>query len=175
MKIKFVHTNIVARDWKKLARFYIDVFGCEPVPPERDYSGGWIENITGIKGVHIRGIHLRLPGYLDGPTLEIFSYNKQPEGCELPPVNRPGLAHIAFLVEDVRFFYDKLLEKGGSKLGEIVEKKVDGLGLLTVVYARDPEGNIIEILNIKLGNKQRDCPNNLPICNSIIFEYLHKS
>jgi catechol 2,3-dioxygenase-like lactoylglutathione lyase family enzyme len=149
LNIKFVHTNIIARDWKKLAQFYIDVFGCEPVPPERDHSGGWIERITSIKGVHIRGIHLRLPGYKDGPTLEIFNYNKQPEGCEQPAVNRPGLAHIAFLVEDVRFFYEKLLEKGGSKLGELVEKKIDGVGLLTVVYARDPEGNIIEILNVK--------------------------
>ena len=25
-KIKFAHTNIIARDWKRLAQFYIDVF-----------------------------------------------------------------------------------------------------------------------------------------------------
>ncbi len=147
MKVEFVHTNIIARDWKKLAQFYIDVFGCEPVPPERDHNGAWIDRVTGIKDVRIRGMHLRLPGYEDGPTLEIFSYNKQSDSNEPPAVNRPGLAHIAFLVEDVPYYYNKLLENGGGKLGEIVKKEIEGAGLLTVVYARDPEGNIIEILN----------------------------
>ena len=27
---KYVHTNIVARDWRRLAVFYQDVFGCTP-------------------------------------------------------------------------------------------------------------------------------------------------
>jgi len=36
MKAKYKHTNIVANDWRSLAKFYEDVFGCEFVPPERD-------------------------------------------------------------------------------------------------------------------------------------------
>lgn len=147
MKLKFTHTNIVAVDWKKLARFYIDVFGCEPVYPERDLKGDWTERVTNIKGVHIEGQHLRLPGYTDGPTLEIFQYNRQIKSDGLPEINKPGFAHIAFSVDDVRHFYQKLLENGGCKLGELVEKGLEGVGILTVVYARDPEGNIIEIQN----------------------------
>ncbi|MEG3070570.1 MAG: hypothetical protein HQP61_00455 [Peptococcaceae bacterium] len=46
-------------------------------------------------------------------------------------------------------YYNKLLENGGGKVGKIVEKKITGAGLLTVVYARDPEGNIIEIQSWK--------------------------
>ena len=138
MKIKFVHTNIIAKDWKKLAQFYINVFGCQPVYPERDLAGEWIDQATGIKDVRIRGIHLRLPGYEDGPTLEIFQYDKQIESDSPPAINRPGFAHIAFLAEDVQSFYDKLLENGGSKLGDIVEKEIEGVGVLTVVYAKGP-------------------------------------
>jgi len=37
--LRFVHTNIVARDWERLAEFYVRVFGCTPVPPERCLSG----------------------------------------------------------------------------------------------------------------------------------------
>ena len=33
---RYVHTNLIARDWRELARFYVEVFGCELVPPERD-------------------------------------------------------------------------------------------------------------------------------------------
>ena len=28
MGIKYVHTNIIARDWEAVARFYIEVFEC---------------------------------------------------------------------------------------------------------------------------------------------------
>jgi predicted enzyme related to lactoylglutathione lyase len=149
MKVKFVHTNIVAKDWRKLAQFYIDVFGCEPVYPERDLSGEWIDRVTNIKDVHIRGIHLRLPGYSDGPTLELFQFNQGFGADELPAVNQTGFAHLAFSVDDVDYFLRKLIESGGSKLGELVEQEIEGVGILTVVYGRDPEGNIIEIQNWK--------------------------
>ena len=151
MKLKFTHTNLVASDWKKLARFYIDVFGCEPVYPERDIKGDWIDRVTNIKDVHIEGQHMRLPGYADGPTLEIFQYNSQNKSGGLSEINKPGFAHIAFSVEDVHLLYQKLLDNGGGKLGELVEKEIAGLGTLTVVYARDPEGNIIEIQNWRQG------------------------
>ena len=36
---RYVHTNLIARDWRVLARFYQEVLGCVPVPPERDLSG----------------------------------------------------------------------------------------------------------------------------------------
>ncbi len=149
MKVKFAHTNIIAKDWDKLAQFYVLVFGCEPVYPERELKGEWVDQLTNLKDVHIRGMHLRLPGYVGGPTLEIFEYNKQIENNEYPAINKPGFAHIAFLVDDVQFFYNKLLENGGSKLGELIEKKIEGVGILTAAYARDPEGNIIEIQNWK--------------------------
>jgi len=41
IKSKYKHTNIVAADWRKLAGFYQQVFGCEPVPPERAATGPW--------------------------------------------------------------------------------------------------------------------------------------
>jgi catechol 2,3-dioxygenase-like lactoylglutathione lyase family enzyme len=147
MQVKYTHTNIIANDWEKLAQFYINVFGCEPVYPERDLSGVWLDQVTNLKDVGIRGVHLRLPGYADGPTLEIFTYNNQAENDKLPDINKPGFAHIAFLVEDVRLACNKLLHNGGSLLGEIVETNIPGVGILTFAYTRDPEGNIIEIQN----------------------------
>jgi catechol 2,3-dioxygenase-like lactoylglutathione lyase family enzyme len=96
IRAKYVHTNLIARDWKKLAQFYSDVFGCEPKGPERDMAGAWLDGLTSLRNAHLRGVHLRLPGYGDnGPTLEIFGYDQLIEG-ELPAVNRPGFAHIAF-------------------------------------------------------------------------------
>jgi predicted enzyme related to lactoylglutathione lyase len=73
MQVKYKHTNIIARDWEVLAQFYENVFGCIPIPPERNLRGTWLDEGTGIQGAHLRGAHLLLPGYGDdGPTLEIF-------------------------------------------------------------------------------------------------------
>jgi hypothetical protein len=31
--MRYVHTNMIARDWRAPARFYQTLFGCVPVPP----------------------------------------------------------------------------------------------------------------------------------------------
>lgn len=145
MKSKYKHTNIIAQDWKKLARFYEDVFGCTQVPPERHLSGKWLEKGTGVKEAQLSGVHLRLPGYGDsGPTLEIYQYSYN-EPRLSPVANRTGFAHIAFEVEDVDATLQIVKEHGGDSVGEITSHEVEGVGLLTFVYATDPEGNIIEL------------------------------
>ena len=145
MEIKFAHVNIVASDWKKLSRFYIDVFNCKPKPPERDLQGKWVDDLTNLSLARIQGIHLLLPGYdSDGPTIEIFEYNKS-EGDTNKRINCEGFSHIAFAVDDVDACVDLLLTNGGSIVGKVVNAEIEGAGTIHVVYARDPEGNIIEI------------------------------
>ena len=39
------------------------------------------------------------------------------------------------------------LQHGGKRAGELIHNQVPGVGTLTAVYARDPEGNIIEIMH----------------------------
>ena len=142
---RFVHTSIVARDWKKLADFYVQVFGCKRKPPERDLSGEWLQKLTSLSNPRIRGIHLALPGFAaGGPTLEIFQYSRS-SFRRRSRTNTVGLAHTAFAVRNVAATLEKLKQHGGSAVGELVTGKVAGVGDIQVVYARDPEGNIIEI------------------------------
>jgi predicted enzyme related to lactoylglutathione lyase len=142
---RYVHTNLIARDWKKLVRFYRDVFGCIPRGPERDLSGEWLDRVTSLSAARLGGVHLRLPGYGDtGPTLEIFSYEDMSDK-QLPMPNEPGFAHVAFAVDDVEQALETVISAGGGSVGEIATTEVDGVGSLQVVYARDPEGNIVEL------------------------------
>jgi catechol 2,3-dioxygenase-like lactoylglutathione lyase family enzyme len=145
IKAKYVHTNLTGRDWRKLARFYCEVLGCVPKPPERDLSGDWLGDLTSLEKAHLTGVHLQLPGLGDGgPTLEIFSYDQMVAGS-LPVVNEPGFGHLAFLVEDVDAGLAAVLAAGGAALGRVATTEVKGVGILRVVYARDPEGNIVEL------------------------------
>lgn len=151
--IRYVHTNLIAKDWKNLANFYMNVFNCKPKPPERNLSGEWMDNLTNISKVSVRGMHLCLPGFENGPTLEIFEYFPSDSTVSENYINRNGFAHIAFHVDSVETVLKRVLENGGGQLGKIVTKEFESIGLLTVVYATDPEGNIVEIQNWTVENK----------------------
>ena len=147
MSVKYAHTNIIAKDWKRLADFYHEVFGCTPVPPERDLSGEWLDKAVGIENAQINGIHLKLPGYGEGgPTLEIFQYSAMPRHPDVK-ANTPGFSHIAFAVDNVEDTAEKIFKNGGSPLGELTVHEVTGIGTLTLQYTADPEDNIVEIQN----------------------------
>jgi len=79
--MKYVHTNIIAKDSTKLINFYKTVFKCKSIGQTRDLKGEWLDKMTGISNAHIVGEHLCLPGYgEDKPTLEIFSYGNVETG-----------------------------------------------------------------------------------------------
>lgn len=145
MKSKYVHTNLIARDWRRLAAFYETVFGCVRVFPERNLTDESVERGSGVKGARIQGVHLRLPGFgHEGPTLEVFQYAEVADAA-MPVANRAGFGHIAFAVDDVAAARDAVLAAGGAALGTIEVVAIPGSGKITWTYARDPEGNIVEL------------------------------
>jgi len=146
--MRYVHTNIIAKDWRSLSKFYQNVFGLKPIGPKRDLSGKWIEDLTNIKDVHIVGEHLLFPGYNENiPTLEIFSYEYSVE--DKKQINSYGFSHIAFEVQNIDETIELIIKEGGSVLGKIVTKDYGKMGIGTFVYTRDIEGNIIELQNWK--------------------------
>jgi predicted enzyme related to lactoylglutathione lyase len=145
IQARYIHTNLIAADWRALADFYITVFGCVIVPPERDYTGDALDAGTGLRGAHVRGVHLRLPGYGDdGPTLEIYNYNALAERGS-KAINAVGFGHIAFAVDDVAAAHAIVLAHGGQPLGEVVTLTTATGAQVTWCYVADPEGNAIEL------------------------------
>ncbi len=145
MRARYAHTNLISRDWRALADFYVRVFGCALVPPERDFRGAALDAGTGLRDAHLTGAHLRLPGWgEDGPTLEVYQYDALLERPG-PGVNRPGLGHVAFEVADVPAASAEVLAQGGRKVGEIVTLTTSAGRRVTWCYVTDPEGNMIEL------------------------------
>ena len=142
---RFGHVNLIARDWRALAGFYERVFGCTRLSPERDYGGPNLTAGTGLHGARLRGVHLLLPGYdAGGPTLEVYQYDDLADAVH-PEVNRPGFGHIAFQVEDVAGAREKMMEAGGSAVGEVVASVTAAGARVAWCYCRDPEGNVVEL------------------------------
>lgn len=142
--IRYTHVNIIAKNSEKIASFYKNVFGCQAVGAPKDLRGEWLDRLVGVPNAHITGELLRLPGYEDrSPELEIFSYDEMlPGECA---VNRCGLSHLAFEVDDVEATLARILENGGSQIGEVVTRENANGGKTVLVYAADCEGNILEL------------------------------
>jgi predicted enzyme related to lactoylglutathione lyase len=146
MAMRYVHTNIIAKDWRKLSQFYQKVLHCKPLPQgSRDLKGEWIDKLTGIPSVRVEGEHLLLPGYSeDHPTLEIFSYSQE-EYHNSKLINNLGFGHLAFEVDDVRETLKEFIAEGGGQIGDVVDAIYPDNIKATFVYAKDIEGNIIEL------------------------------
>jgi catechol 2,3-dioxygenase-like lactoylglutathione lyase family enzyme len=154
--MRFIHTNIATKDWKALADFYIQVFHCRILPQVRKLSGSWLDRATGLPNVKLEGVQLQLPGYDDdGPTLEIFSYQDLQEDSTPSMLNRTGLTHIAFEVDDVDRTLKAALQHGAQPLGPVSKLTVVGVCDLKFVYFRDPEGNIVAIQSRKEWKRQK--------------------
>jgi predicted enzyme related to lactoylglutathione lyase len=142
---RFGHVNLTGRDWRRLAAFYEEVFGCVPAPPERDYRGRDLDAGTGLVGAHLTGAHLRLPGGGEaGPTIEIYQYDEV-AAHPGPAVNRPGWGHVAFQVPDVPAALEAVLGAGGGRVGQVVTLRTSDGRRVTWCYGTDPEGNIVEL------------------------------
>lgn len=142
MATSFSHVCIVSEHPLDLAEFYTAVFSCERSGPDRDLSVPALAKGMGLPGAHVKGIHLTLPGGGSG-TLEIFSLPDMIEGTRA--TNALGLMHLSFRVDDLAVTVDGILARGGSLQGEVAELEVAGVGSAAFVYAKDPDGNLIEV------------------------------
>lgn len=64
-------------------------------------------------------------------------------------INKCGIAHLAFEVDDVEETLQLLLRKGGSQIGQVVKTKYPDGRQAVFVYATDCEGNIVELQSWK--------------------------
>lgn len=58
---------------------------------------------------------------------------------------QPGQGHLAFQVDDVGQAAQRVVDGGGSYLGEIVTWRAPSGNPACFVFMRDPEGNVIDL------------------------------
>jgi catechol 2,3-dioxygenase-like lactoylglutathione lyase family enzyme len=136
------HTGFVVRDLQKAIEFYRDVLGLD-LEVERERSGGPISQVVGYDNAHLK---IAIMGLKDGHVLELIEY-VTPVAAERPTEERSvlGGGHLAFEVDDVDRTYEEIVRRGAQKLNPPVEvapgKKV--------CYLQDPEGNWIELMELR--------------------------
>ena len=136
------HTGFVVSDLEKAVAFYRDGAGLE-VQARYERVGAPIEQIVGYEDAHLRIAVLGMGGE---HLLELIQY------VNPPPADRPteersvlGAAHLSFLVDDIEGTLDALISNGARAMNPPAEVAPGR----TACYVQDPNGNWIELLEIR--------------------------
>ena len=112
---------------------------------DREVEGGYVEEITGIEGAHVRLAHLS--GY--GHNLELLEYRSPPSGTDGPlPSNDLGASHVAFAVDDIEATKAELEAKGIEFYGRVNTVDDGVLAGWRWVYFEDPDGYPLELVEV---------------------------
>lgn len=137
------HTAISTPDLARSVAFYRDLFGFEVIL-EMDWPRGYAgaDLIMGIEGTAAQAVMLRRADSM----IEIFEFSSP--AAKTQPLDRPvcdhGINHFCFWVEGIQAEYERLSEAG---MVFHCEPQDSGTGIV-VTYGRDPDGNVIELLEI---------------------------
>jgi lactoylglutathione lyase len=131
----FNHVGHCVTDLARSQRFYIELFGFSldrtlHVPDQPSDKLLRVAAPLGMTAVYLT---------LDGLVLELMEFNRPGN----PPrrervMNEPGLTHLSICVDDVADTAQKAVDLGGEILADT------DLGM--VVFIRDPDGQLIELL-----------------------------
>lgn len=132
------HIGLVVSNLDRMIDFYCTVFGFNLTSRALE-TGPYIETLVGLPGAKIEWAKL---SDSNGLILELLRYHSHPVEPILYPVQRHGCSHIALTVEDLHATLTRLEACGGNSgpLQQNPEKTV------LVVYARDPEGIVLELV-----------------------------
>jgi catechol 2,3-dioxygenase-like lactoylglutathione lyase family enzyme len=139
----FNHTSFTVADMDKSVRFWTEMLGFEAasVSPRQ---GDWQEAVTGIPGAELLVAHL----YGHGHHVEFIQYLGGAIAGKPAAPAMPCAAHVCLEVDDIEDTWAKLMAAGATPQGRIASVKTGPVGGCLAGYIRDPNGIIIELLEM---------------------------
>ncbi len=136
----FNHVGISVSDLERSIAFYRDLLSLQVIQ-EVQFEGARYESILALRGAKGRIAVLRSGNF----ELELFEFER-PAARPMDP-NRPvsdrGISHFALQVEDLNGVYERLHAAGVSFHCPPID-----FGCAISTYLRDPDGNVIEMLQL---------------------------
>ena len=148
------HTGITVSDIDRSISFYRDVLGFE-VGTKMRVGGEMFEKVTGVPGAEIDIAFVRAHGHF----FELLSYAK-PEDRAASKLRAcdPGFMDVSFKVENLDDVVASIKTHGFEPLSPIQTVPEGPEKGLRVIYARDPDGVVLEFMEEPRG---------------VILEHLH--
>ena len=140
MIIGFHHAAISTPDLDRSIRFYTDVVGCREA-----WAFGWeagseaADAMTGLQDSAARAVMLQL----GESYLELFEFSSPAPRSADPvrPVCDHGITHICLQVRNLHEEHDRMKAAGMQFMSPPLAQETG-----YVVYGRDPDGNVVELI-----------------------------
>lgn len=144
MIVGFNHTSFTVDDIQKSVRFWTEQLGFEAasVSPRQ---GEWQEQVTGVPNASLLVAHL----YGHGHHIEFVQYLSGAISRATATPSTTGAAHVCLEVDDIAHTWNELLAAGASPQGQIASVDTGPVKGCKAAYIRDPNGIIIELLQLK--------------------------
>ena len=133
------HVGIIVHDLAAAIEFFVDL-GFE-LGGQMKMKGELVDRLIGLDEVQTEFAFVRTP---DGSgQLELIQFNSPTYKGDTPPppANKPGIRHLAFVVDDIEAVVARLRARGTELVGELVQYEESW----KLVYVRGPEGIIVEL------------------------------
>jgi len=140
------HVAINTPDLDRLAGFYTEVMGFEEVMATAWRDRPMIDRMVGLTNSAARQVMLKA----GNAYLELFQY-ESPEPTPADPGRNPanhGYTHFCIDVVDIDAEYERLSANGMSFHSSPPTTEEMKGSHLRAIYARDPDGNIVELQEI---------------------------
>lgn len=131
------HVGVTVRDLDGAVAFYRDELGLDPVTRFR-VEGEAFETAVGVDGATGRFAHLDAGGV----RVELVEYDPEGPDATGGAINRPGATHVGFAVDDVDDIYEGL----SDGVETVSPPRTTATGT-RILFLRDPEGNLLELLD----------------------------
>lgn len=133
------HVGIVVEDLATATEFFVEL-GLE-VEGKGQAEGPEVDRIVGLEGVRSEVVMLQTADGQRRLELAKFHSPPSPGGNPHEPGNKPGIRHLAFVVDDIDAMVAGLRTRDIELVGELVRYE-DSYRLC---YVRGPEGIIVEL------------------------------
>ena len=136
------HTAISTQDLDRALGFYRDLIGFEVESDFPVEGNAGADAILGLDGTKFRVVMLRL----GESRIELFQFHAPNPAKSNPtrPVCDHGITHICLRVTDIRAEYERLAAAGVRFHCPPIDA-----GGQTATYMRDPDGNVVELLEVR--------------------------
>lgn len=141
MILHFSHTGICVSDLEKSTAFYRDVFGFKQ-HHSLHFEGEPAATLLRIEKLVLDVVYLER----DGTVIELLQFADRVESTDAIPreVNRVGLTHLSFNVDNIGDLLVDIEEAGGTILRDSLMGET--VGPSAAIFATDPDGTLLELV-----------------------------
>ena len=140
--IKVRHIGITVSDLDKMLDFYRNLLGFASSKIALE-SGDYIDNFSNLSDVRVTTA--KLSNNFGEVIVELLKYHSHETSIAHREINDGGISHFAITVDNINAIYDKLVDNG-IKFNCEPQLSPDGGALVT--FCRDPENNLIEVVEV---------------------------